>query len=115
MAETYTQKDMKMATDRLAVEAQACGILEKNETLYYTNGSTAVAATLEIRRGVDGDWEYRRANWLPVFSPRDNKRTQCRMMYAAANALRAAHDVISGLKKEKSDLGWEASNLANRS
>lgn len=87
MADTYTQKDMKTITDRLTKEAQIAGLLKPNQELHYTNGSTAVAATLEIKTVKDNDWFFEQAVWLPRFSPKDNKRTQYRMIGAAVDAL----------------------------
>lgn len=103
MAETFTKQDMDMAASRLAVEAQMCGLLDSDETLYYTNGSTGVSATLEIKKVVNGEWQFRAANWIPKFTPKDNKRTQNKMIYAAAEALKGASRIIDALRANAED------------
>lgn len=87
MADTTTQKDMTNITSRLTIEAQSAGLLKPNQELYYTNGSTGVSATLEIKTVKGNEWFFEAGDWLPRFTPKDNKRTQYRMIGAAADAL----------------------------
>lgn len=91
MADTYTQKDMKTITDHLTSEAREAGLLQGNQELHYTNGSTGVSATLEIKTVKGNDWFFESATWLPRFTPKDNKRTQFKMIDSAKEALRAVN------------------------
>lgn len=91
MANTFTQKDMTSITSRFTMELQRAGLLKPNQELYYTNGSTGVSATLEVKTVKGNDWMVEPVSWLPRFSPKDTKRTQYKMIAAASDILWAVN------------------------